>query len=269
MRRPFVLLALLLAGAAPAPPRRVVSLNLCADQYLMALADRGQIAALTGLSRDPAMSAGAATARTLPVSRGGAEEVMALRPDLLIVAPGWRPDTLARLRGRGVAVLDLPPADTYAAIAAQTRAVAVAIGHPGRGEALVRRMDAALAQVDRGAGRGRVAAYYQRRGFLTGTGTLVDELMRRVGLINLAARLGRPVLARVGLEEMALARPDYLIVESATERVVDQGTELLHHPLIGRIPRLRVPEAWTVCGGPAYVRAARTLAAQLRASRPR
>jgi len=267
MRRLPLLLLLLLAGAAPpGPPRRVVSLNLCADQYLVALADRGQIAALTGLSRDPAMSAAAATARTLPVSRGGAEDVLALRPDLLIVAPGWRPDTLAQLRGRGVAVLDLPPADSYAAIAAQTRAVAAAIGHPDRGETLVRRMDAGLGRVDRAAGRGRVGAYYQRRGFLTGTGTLVDELMRRVGLVNLAGRLGKPVLARVGLEELALARPDYLVVESATDRVVDQGIELLHHPLLGRIPRLRVPEAWTVCGGPAYVRAARTLAAQLKAS---
>jgi len=269
MRHALTPLLLLLLGASPSgPPRRIVSLNLCADQHLLALADRGQIAALTSLSRDPSMSAGAATARTLPVSRGGAEDVLMLRPDLLIVAPGWRPDTLAQLRKRGIAVLDLPPAESYAAITAQTRAVAAAIGHPDRGEALVRRMDADLARVDRGAGRGRVAAYYQRRGFLTGTGTLVDELMRRVGLRNLAARLGKPVLARVGLEAMALARPDYLVVESATDRVVDQGTELLHHPLIGRIPRLRVPEAWTVCGGPAYVRAAQSLATQLR-SRPR
>ena len=265
MRRLAALPFLLLLGAAPAvAPHRIVSLNLCADQYLLALADPGQVAALTRLSRDPAMSAAADKARSLPVTRGGAEDVLALRPDLVIAAPGFRRDLMDVLRDRGVATLDVPPADSYADIVRQVRAVAAAIGRRDRGEALVARMDGALATIPRRAGRGATAAYYQRRGFLTGAGTLVDELMRRVGLRNLAMRLHKPPLARVGLEEMALARPDYLIVETATDRVADQGTEMLHHPVLARIPRLRLPEAWTVCGGPAYVLAARSLAAQLR-----
>ena len=264
-------------GAAPAPrraqpparavPKRIVSLNLCADQYLLALADRGQIAALTRLARDPAMSAAADAARRVPVTRGSAEEVLALRPDLVIAAPGLRHETASALQGRGIAQLALPPADSYADIVAQTRSVAAAIGHPKRGEALVRRMDAALARVPHDAGRGHVAAEYQRRGFLTGTGTLVDELMRRVGLTNLAARLGKPVLAQLSLEELAVARPDWLIVDEGDARVVDRGTEMLHHPIIGGVPRLRLRGAWTVCGGPAYVLAAASLARQLRAGR--
>ena len=270
---PMVSIAAALAciGAAPSParhaPLRIVSLNLCADQYLLALADRGQIAALTRLARDPAMSAAAGAARGVPVTGGSAEEVLALRPDLVIAAPGLRRETAAALQGRGIAQLALPPADSYADIVAQTREIAAAIGHPERGEALVRRMDAALARVPHDAGRGRVAAEYQRRGFLTGTGTLVDELMRRVGLTNLAARLGKPVLAKLSLEELAVARPGWLIVDESDARVVDQGTEMLHHPIIGSIPRLRLRGAWTTCGGPAYVLAAASLARQLRAAR--
>ena len=124
-----------------------------------------------------------------------------------------------------------------------------------------------LAAIPRAAGCGATAAYYQRRGFLTGTGTLVEVLMRRGGLRNLAARLGRGPLARIGLEEMARARPDYLIVETASDRVADHGTEMLHHPVLAPIPRLRVPQAWTVCGGPAYVLAAESLARQVAARR--
>lgn len=267
---PLAIPLLLLAGAAPPPPARpvrIVSLNLCADQYLLALADPGQIAALTSFARDPAMSAFADKARALPISRGSAEEVLALRPDLIVAAPGRRRATMAQLRGRRIATLDVASADSFDAIVAQIRDVAGAIGHPARGEALIAQMERALAAVPRDAGQGATAAYYQRRGFLTGTGTLIDDMMRRVGLRNLAARLGKPALTRVGLEEMALARPDYLVVESATDRVVDQGTEMLHHPLLGAIPRLRLPQAWTVCGGPAYVRAAAELARQLRVHR--
>ncbi|MBD8734115.1 ABC transporter substrate-binding protein [Sphingomonas sp. CFBP 13706] len=256
------------AAAAPRPPRRIVSLNLCADQYLLALADPAQIVALTRFARDPNMSAAANAARTMPVSRGSAEDVLMLRPDLVIASPFRRQTVTAVLAGRHVDTLDLPPADSYAAIVLQVRQVAAAIGHRDRGETLIRRMDTALAQLPRAPGVGRTAAYYQRRGFLTGTGTLVDELMQRLGLANLATRLGKPALSQLSLEQMALARPDYLIVESATDHVTDQGTEMLHHPILDGIPRLRIPEAWTVCGGPAYVLAARSLAAQLRTPRP-
>ena len=258
----------LAAASAPRPPRRIVSLNLCADQYLLALADPAQIVALTRFARDPNMSAAANAARTIPVSRGSAEDVLMLRPDLVISSPFRRQTVAAVLAGRNVATLDLPPADSYTAIVTQVRQVAAAIGHPDRGETLIRRMDTALARLPRAPGGGRTAAYYQRRGFLTGTGTLVDELMQRLGLANLATRLGKPALSQLSLEQMALARPDYLIVESATDRVTDQGTEMLHHPILDGIPRLRIPEAWTVCGGPAYVLAAQSLAAQLRTQRP-
>ncbi|MGH6782919.1 MAG: ABC transporter substrate-binding protein, partial [Sphingomonadaceae bacterium] len=85
MTRSIRLLILAAAGFASLPaearPQRIVSLNLCADQYLMALADPQQIAALTPFARDPDMSAGAAMARKLPVARGHAEEVLARNPD--------------------------------------------------------------------------------------------------------------------------------------------------------------------------------------------
>ena len=252
----------------PYKPRRIVSLNLCADQFLLALADLGDLAALTRLARDPGMSAAAVAARAVPVTRGGAEDVLALRPDLLFVAPGFGAARAVRLAARGVKVVELPPAESYAAIREQAMTVATAIGRPERGRALVARMDRDLAAVPRPGG-GKIAAYYQRRGFLTGTGTLVDELMGRVGLVNLAHRLGTGPLARVSLERMALARPDYLVVEDETARVEDRGSELLHHPLLAGTPRLTVPQSWTVCGGPAYVEAARTLARQIAQNRTR
>lgn len=90
--------------------------------------------------------------------------------------------------------------------------------------------------------------------------------MTRVGLVNLAGRIGKPALSQLSLEELMVAQPDYLIVESAAERVMDQGTEMLHHPMLRDIKRLPLPQAWTVCGGPAYVRAAQSLADQLRAA---
>jgi len=266
-RRLLPLLLLFACGAAaPAPvPRRIVSLNLCADQLVVDLADRSQIAGLTRNAPDVEMSAVAGRVAGLHILGQSAEEIVEIDPDLIVGTPPRSTGMLAALAPHHYRTVDLAWANRYADIVAQIREVAAAVGHPARGEALIARMDHALAALPRVPGH-RVAAYYQRRGFLTGTGTLVDELMSRVGLVNLAGKLGKPVLSQVSLEEMIAARPDYLIVESASDRVVDQGTEMLHHPALDRIPRLHLPEAWTVCGSPAYVQAARSLVRQIAAA---
>lgn len=253
------------AQDAPRAPKRIVSLNLCADQYLLALADRRQIAGLTHNAANPELSAAAGQARGLPILDQSAERILAIEPDLLVGVPARRSAVMAALRNRDYRTLDMTSAESFAAITDQLRLVAGAVGHPARGEALVARMETQLAALPK-PGKGRVAAYYQRRGFLTGTGTLVDDLMRRAGLVNLAGKLGKSSLSRLSVEELVAAQPDFIIVESATDRVTDQGTEMLHHPALRDIPRIRLPQAWTVCGGPAYVRAAQSLAAQIEAS---
>ena len=90
--------------------------------------------------------------------------------------------------------------------------------------------------------------------------------MQRAGLVNLAGKLGKPALFQWSIEELVTARADFIVVGSATDHVTDQGTEMLLHPALRDIPRIRLPQAWTVCGGPAYVRAARSLVGQIEAN---
>jgi iron complex transport system substrate-binding protein len=257
-------------GTAPVPepaarPLRIVSLNLCADQLVLALADRSQIAGLTRNAAKSDMSAEWRKAAGLRILGTSAEEILEIDPDLVIGVPARRSMAIGVLTGQNYRTLDLKSAERLDDIFASIREVATAVGHPERGEALIAGMRRDLAGIPRRGG-GKVAAYYQRRGYMTGTGTLIDDLMTRMGLVNLADRLGKPALAQVSLEEMVAARPDYIIVESATDRVSDQGTEMLHHPALRGIPRISIPQAWTVCGGPAYARAARGMADQMRAS---
>ena len=273
------LTAMLLGGAAAlalpdtterktesATPRRIVSLNLCADQLVLALADRDQIAGMTRNAADAEMSAEAAKARGLRMLGTSAEEILEIQPDLVVGMPVRRGVGIGAIKGQDYRVVDLKSADRLEDVHASIRQVAAAVGHPARGEALIARMTRELAQIPR-PGRGQVAVYYQRRGYMTGTGTLVDDLMTRAGLINLAGKLGKSPLSQVSLEEMVAAQPDYIIVESATQRVSDLGTEMLHHPALRDIPRISLPQAWTVCGSPAYVLAARGIAQQIAAHR--
>lgn len=247
---------LLLSATARAEPHRIVSLNMCADQYLIALADPGQVASLSEYARDPSMSYYAERAKTYPVIANAAEAVITLKPDLVIVNRLRKQELQAILKPYGYATVELRPAKTFEDIVDQTRQIATAIGHPDRGETLIARMRSALDAVPRTYGPRPVAVHYQRRGFITGTGTLLDDIMKRAGVENLAGRLGKKAISRVSLEEIVAARPDYLLYSDRPERGTDLGTDLLLHPVLadryGAGRQLYLPGALTICGGPAF-----------------
>ena len=103
-------LAWLLPHAALAQaPSRVVSINLCTDQLLMALAEPGQITAVSRWARRPDMSFLAAKAQSIPVMRGSAEEVLRLRPDLVLAGTFSGTATRALLVQQGIRVEAFAP----------------------------------------------------------------------------------------------------------------------------------------------------------------
>ncbi|WP_317616335.1 substrate-binding domain-containing protein [Paracoccus mutanolyticus] len=99
--RLWVLFTMLVALAMPAgaAPRRVVSINLCTDQLALAVAAPGQLVSVSELARDPALSAMASRAAAIPSNRGRAEEVLALRPDLVLASSLGDAATVRLLHG--------------------------------------------------------------------------------------------------------------------------------------------------------------------------
>ena len=79
-----VLLLASVVGASNAAPKRVVSLNLCADELVLRLAPPDTVKSVTWLARDPTLSNVSALAHEVPVNRGLAEDVVPLAPDLVI-----------------------------------------------------------------------------------------------------------------------------------------------------------------------------------------
>ncbi|MEZ6023735.1 MAG: hypothetical protein R3C16_10075 [Hyphomonadaceae bacterium] len=74
---------MLLWRSAAAQPRRIVSLDYCADQFVLALAERDQIAApVSGARRDDSYYRDRADG--VRQTRGSLEEVLALNPDLVV-----------------------------------------------------------------------------------------------------------------------------------------------------------------------------------------
>ena len=267
-----------LVAATPAwgqtPPARVVSINVCADQYLLALADPDQIVALSPFAADEDLAFFADRVGDVPLTSGHAEAVMALDPDLVIAGTFTKRATRSLLRRLGFPVLEVAPARSWDDVRDQTRMVAEVLGHPERAEPWIEALDLALQaadgalDVEESADRLR-ALHYQRRGYATGTDTLMDELLRAGGLDNAAAEAGVRSVRPVSLERVIELRPDLLISDRPEVRLTDVGIDLLRHPAVGRaMPdqmQIVLPQRLTVCGGPSLVEAIATLQAAVQA----
>ncbi len=262
----MALSVMILAVAAHAAPTRVVSIALCADQLALALADRDQIAAVSWLAADPDQSFMAARAKGLPITYGTAEEVVALRPDLVLASAYAARPTVALLRRLGVAVLDLALPHDFDDVARETMRAARALGHPGRGAALVAGMRARLARAAPRPGAARpVAVLYQPGGVTMGRGFLEDRILVRAGYRNLASLLGIRGQGTIGLERLVAARPDLIAFGAAREGAPSLSTLLFDHPALREaVPRARrtvlAPPLWT-CGAWFTARAVEQLAA--------
>ncbi len=248
MRALALLLALLAAPAAAA--ERVVSLNLCTDQFLVLLAPHRAVA-LSALARDPALSVVAGQAAAMPWVRTDAEAVLDLHPDLVLAGPFGARATLAVLERRGVRVERTAMPQDFPAIRAETRRFAALLGAAPAGEALLAEMDRTLAAV---RPRPPVRALaLQARGYTAFPGSLEDSVLRAAGIADIGA--GR----RLGLEAIAADPPDLLVTAQAP-RYPSLATDLLAHPVLRAIPRRTWPPALLACGGPWTARAVALLA---------
>ncbi|WP_225205828.1 ABC transporter substrate-binding protein [Novosphingobium huizhouense] len=243
----------------------MVSLNPCTDAILAEVADRDQILAISAWSRDPrASSMDPGLARRLPSTHGTVEEVLALRPDVVIdgafVAPATA-DAYARL---GLRFETFDMAATVGASRAQVRRLAALVGHPDRGEALVARMDSALAAAAPPPGAPPVpAVVWEPGGIVPGKGTLVSDLLVRTGYSNFSALRGLGQADRLPLERMLADPPRVILVADATDRATADQDRALSHPALRALAgttRAAFAPNLLYCGGPTIIRAARRLA---------
>jgi len=252
-------------AAAPGKPRRVVSLNPCLDVILVQVADRDQIAALSHYARDDYGSTIADVARTLPFTYETAEEVLALRPDLVLSGRHSSLATRNALNRLGIPAALFGVPDTIEDSLEQVREVARLVGRPERGEALIARIEAALTAAAPSPGaRPLSALVFMPGGFVSGPGTLMDAMMTRMGLVNAAARYGLARSMNLPLERVVADPPELLLSGEPYPGAPSWAERVMEHPALARaagdMQRAVFPERLLFCGGPVLIQTAAALA---------
>lgn len=254
-------------GAAELP--RIASINACTDQLLLALADPAQILGLGPYSRDAARSWSAADAHRYPRLSGEAEDVLVLKPDVVVAGSFTRLATRNLLKEQGQRLVTFDVAHSVDEVKAQIRQMGELTGHPDRAADYNARIDAAVVRTRQFVARKphRVLSI-SRRGWVSGSRSLISSLLAEVGLSNVAGDLGLKYGGFASLEAIISLRPDFILVSNDSDFAEDEGRAFLLHPALERFypssKRLIVPERLTVCGGPMVVNALDRLVEELK-----
>ena len=260
---------ILLSPAFAAGLPRVASMNVCTDQLLMSLADPEQILGLSRYSRDRLESWAANDARRYRILSGGAEDILVLRPDIVVASLFDKRSTRELLKEKGLRLAEFAVPRNLEEVKAQIRQMGEIVQHADRAAAEVARLDAAMA---RACGavveRHHSVLPLSRRGWVAGGDSLISSLLAETGLFNAAGNLGVGTGGYVSLEAIVNAKPDFLLVSEAGDRAEDDGRAFLLHPALERFyppeKRIVIPDRLTVCGGVMLAEALDVLVAELK-----
>jgi iron complex transport system substrate-binding protein len=218
------------------PPRRIVSMDSQADEFLAAIARPARIVGLSATAFAPGVSnVLGLVGRERPVAATTVEAVLLATPDLVISPMSAPAEQVGLLRHAGVPVYRLfTMFATLDDIEAHIRLFGYLTGEDARATAELTRfrqsIDRATARrpasmrPPRVLGLGGVYSY--------GRKTLFTDILRRLGAVNVAAAHGLIGYDRISPEQIVDWNPDWIVAGAAPGHEADVRAELLRQPAI-------------------------------------
>ena len=255
-----------ISEAATKKPQRIVSMNLCTDQLLLLLVPSERIVSVSALSLDSNSSYMADAAKNHHTNHGKSEEILPLKPDLVLASGYAARPAVELLRKLGHRVEMVPMANTIADIRNNISTIASLVGEQQKGAEIIEQMDRRIAQVQAQlTGSKKRAIFYQPRGYTSGSNTLQDEALRLAGWQNVAATIGINGYNQIGLEQLLMAQPEQIFTSSYAPGTSSMAQRKLQHPVLGKLtdtrPMVEIDYRLWICDGPMITEAIEALAA--------
>lgn len=209
---------------------KTLSLNLCTDQLALAWLPPEQLGGVSFNAADASISLVAEKAKNTTLLRGTLEEIVHLAPAKVLLGEGQNPQLRRWLDEKGIPVSTLGMGGALAAVREEIRHMAVELDMPAQADVVIAAQESAFAQARFPREGMRVAVYYLR-GFSDGHGTLLDEIIQRLGGVNLAAEQGGKGMQRLALEALVAGKPDIILLPHYGYGE-NAGGELTQHPAL-------------------------------------
>lgn len=238
----FVLLAAaaLPAGARAATPKpqRVASINLSADEVLVAILPSERLVAVTRWADVPGTSnvVGRVPPAVHRFAKADLEQLVALRPDLVAVSEYTDADFMKQLERSGLRVHRMLGLGTLAGVRGAILDLGRAVGEEDAAGRLVAEYDGKLAELARRlAGATKPRVLYWSGNMTAGRGTAIGALIEAAGAVNVGREMGIAGIAPPGSERAFVTNPDAVLVGTWP----GSKDALISHPLFSQWKAVR------------------------------
>ena len=237
-----------------------MSIDFCADQYLLALAERSEIQAVSFEAMGPQSYYGA-RAKGLETVTGAMEEILLMRPNMVLRTWKGGPRAKDIMDAAGISSFQPPYAYSLASNFETLLAVGEKIGKRQEAEALVAARKSSLAGLRANPRSPLRALYMTPSGFTAGTGTFVDDIIKLAGFDTVAEDADIRSWALVPLEKMVVSPPDFIVAAFFGDSDVhvshwSSGRHGVSKRLIANLPTIHIPSHYLSCSGAFAVEAA-------------
>lgn len=242
---------------AIAAPSRVVSMNLCTDHLAYRLAGPGQLISVSYLSGDPSSSLIADEIPEEKFNHGLAEEILRLKPDLVVAGTYSTRTTVQLLRRLGVRVEEFEPARNFDDIVENIRRMGQLLAQEEAASALIHEFEEKLkiaALRNETPDRQPLLGIYSMNSYVAGAASLESKMTEAAGFRHMGSELGMTGSGRLSLESLILTNPNYLMTWHRRGDISTRSNEMLRHPALtnwfAEDRRLYLDERNWICGTP-------------------
>ena len=201
-------------------PERILSLSLSTDEILLDMVEDSRIVGLSQWSDVPAIANNYAKARNVKykLRSSNIEQIVALKPDLVVVTSFFSEELLDFMRGLGLKVYVYPTLTTIADIKNSIHELGKAVGEPGRAKSIISGMDkkldfvAARLQSIPAQDKGKTVIHMEGDLAYYSPDISFNDICRYAGAQNVNQKLSSQQVRFLSKEEILSLNPDVFIV---------------------------------------------------------
>lgn len=257
---PFVAACLSITISYAQTKPKAVSLDYCSDQFILSLADRDQIMALTteaieshSFYKDKALAFYKDKAQRLPLIKVNSEQILQMHPHVVIRNWGGT-KMLPLLKRANIAVATAEYGAGPETLYRNIRHIGAALKQSQRAEDFIEDHKKRLAALKKLAARGLRAAYIAPGGITAGENTFVNSIIKLAGLASFSEEIGLVGWQPLPLEALVKNPPDIIIGSFFNQKNIHVSNwSLSRHGqiknMLNNIPTIFIPGRYLSCNG--------------------
>ena len=209
----------------PSKPKRILTFAMYTDQIVLGLVTSDHLVGINTLMDDPVLSNVVPIAKRITKKIGdpGAEEVLSMKPDVVIVSDWTQAEKIQSMRDLGLKVVSVKSPETIQDAKEAVSQVAAAIGEPEKGKQLIGMMDKKLAEIREKTSKIKPE---QRKNIVLlslmtaygGAGCAYDDACREANVVNGIAAAGLKTGQQLTKEMLIKINPDIMLMPVYNDR---------------------------------------------------